>query len=201
MPLSLPVNEIFYSLQGEGGQMGMPTTFIRLAGCNLACPYCDTDHKEGHQLSIEQIAEQIATFPAQHILFTGGEPTLYLKEEHLTFFHLKGYRISLETNGTRPIPQGFDYISCSPKPEAFHLLWKHFPDGVDEWRFPFGLDAPLPPPVEDLPPARHYYLSPLFALDSDGTALPADLEQCIAYILEHPSWQLSVQLHKLVGFR
>lgn len=199
--LLLPVNEIFYSLQGEGAQMGLPVVFIRLSRCNLRCSYCDTDFSASTPMSLREIAEVVASYPVHNILWTGGEPTLHLTSEIVEFFHQQGYRQSIETNGTRPVPKGIDYITCSAKPEAFSLLWSNFPQGVDEWRFPFGPSAPLPPAVESLPPARAYFLSPIYEpSEAISTPLRA-LEECIEYIKQHPIWRLSIQLHKIIGIR
>ncbi len=197
----LPVNEIFYSLQGEGGQMGLPMVFIRLAYCNLDCPYCDTDFHTYTERSLEEIAQEIAIYPTHNILWTGGEPTLHLTADIVAYFHQLGYRQSIETNGTRPVPKGMDYVTCSAKPEAFDLLWENFPQGVDEWRFPFGVNSPQPPDVRSLPPARFYALSPIYAPGEAISAPPQALEECIMYIKQHPIWRLSIQMHKLIGIR
>lgn len=199
--LELPVNEIFYSLQGEGAQVGLPMVFIRLSSCNLRCSYCDTDFSSFTPMSLEAILGELTSFPTHNILWTGGEPTLHLTEEVVGFFHQKGYRQSIETNGTRPVPRGIDYVTCSAKPEAFPLLWENFPHGVDEWRFPFGASAPLPPAIESLPPARTYCLSPIYEPGEAILQPPHALEECIEYIKQHPTWRLSIQLHKIIGIQ
>lgn len=199
MPLQLPINEIFYSLQGEGGQSGKAMLFVRLSGCNLTCSYCDTQHLSFTLYTLAELAQTLATYPSRELLWTGGEPTLYLTPEIVAYFATRGYRQSIETNGTHAVPQGIAYISCSPKPEALESLWQNFPQGVDEWRFPFGADAPLPPPIESLPPARNYFLSPIYLPGEILSQPPRALESCIHYIKGHPQWRLSVQLHKLIG--
>ncbi|MDO4723113.1 7-carboxy-7-deazaguanine synthase QueE [Porphyromonas circumdentaria] len=200
--MKLLINEIFYSLQGEGAQMGFPMIFIRFSMCNLRCSYCDTDFKEYTEMTLEELYQAISSYPARNILWTGGEPTLSLTEEIVEYFHQKGYRQSIETNGTHPVPQNLDYITCSPKPEAFHLLRKNFPNGVSEWRFPFGPETPLPPNIEELPKALNYFLSPIFSPEEGTiTPYPIALNACIDYIKEHPEWRLSIQLHKLIGIQ
>ena len=72
------VNEIFYSIQGEGRYTGTPAIFIRLAGCNLRCNFCDTEHQPYQDLTEEEIMRQIADFPADHVVITGGEPMLQM---------------------------------------------------------------------------------------------------------------------------
>lgn len=195
---ALIVKEIFYSLQGEGGQTGLPMVFVRLSGCNLSCPYCDTDFEEGTPMSMEAIAQAIASYPTRNILWTGGEPTLQLTEEIIAHFHQLGYRQSIETNGTRPVPLGIDYITCSPKPEALATLNHNFPSGVNEWRFPFGAGAPLPPAISTLPSAQYYCLSPIYTEETISQP-PQTLGDCIDYIKQNPQWRLSIQLHKLIG--
>lgn len=197
----LPINEIFYSLQGEGGQTGLPMIFVRIAGCNLRCPYCDTDFLRGKLMSLEEILTSLQQFPSRELLWTGGEPTLLLSDSMVAFFKKAGYKQSIETNGTMPPPQGIDYISCSPKPEAFERLTRNFPQGVNEWRFPFGEGIPLPPEIASLPPAQHYFLSPILDPHKTISAQRSALQSCIAYVLEHPQWKMSVQTHKLVGFQ
>ena len=199
---SLPVNEIFYSLQGEGGQMGRAMLFVRLSGCNLACDYCDTDFAGHRLMSATEILEKLQGYPCRDILWTGGEPTLALREEHIAFFHEQGYRQSIETNGTRPVPRGLDYVTCSPKAEAISGLRERFvdnyPNGIDEVRWPLQLGAPLPPPIEQLVQARRYYVSPV---EETGVEMSAVVARCMDFVLAHPEWRLSVQLHKLLGFR
>lgn len=199
---SLPVHEIFYSLQGEGGQMGRAMLFVRLSGCNLSCAYCDTDFTSSQLMTVEEILAVLEGYPCHNILWTGGEPTLSLREEHVAFFHAHGYRQSIETNGTRPVPRGLDYVTCSPKAEAISALRERFvdnyPHGINEVRWPLQLEAPLPPPIERLAHAERYYVSPV---EEAGVEMSAVVARCMEFVLAHPEWRLSVQLHKLLGFR
>ncbi|HBG79980.1 MAG TPA: radical SAM protein, partial [Porphyromonadaceae bacterium] len=98
--MSLIINEIFYSLQGEGGRTGEASVFIRLSKCNLACSFCDTDFKSGKSMALDEIYAEISSYPCRWIIWTGGEPTLQLNEEIVAFFKDKGYRQAIETNGT-----------------------------------------------------------------------------------------------------
>ena len=72
------INEIFYSLQGEGHFTGRPAIFIRLAGCNLRCPFCDTDFTSYTEMAVADILKAIASYPARFVVLTGGEPSLQL---------------------------------------------------------------------------------------------------------------------------
>lgn len=195
------INEIFYSLQGEGINTGKAAIFIRLAKCNLRCSFCDTDFDHGDEMSLEKIWQAIADYPARFIIWTGGEPTLQLSEQAVEFFHSKGYTQAIETNGTRRPPRGLDYITCSPKPEALKLLHKSFPEGVSEFRFPISVDGPLPPPISELPKASAYLVSPIFVGDDAMQLDKASVERCVEFVLKHPQWRLSLQTHKLIDIR
>src|SRR5690554_8205479 len=94
--MNLNVNEIFYSLQGEGGRTGQASIFIRLAKCNLACSFCDTDFERGVKMTMEQTLEEIDKYNCKWIIWTGGEPALQLTDEIVTFFKEKGYLRSEE---------------------------------------------------------------------------------------------------------
>ena len=118
----ITVNEIFYSLQGEGHFSGVPAVFIRLSGCNLRCPFCDTDHTSGTPMSPVQIAESAAAYPARHAVITGGEPGLQLNDELIDALHARGFYIQTETNGTVAHSRGhrLDYLltkKCGDKSE------------------------------------------------------------------------------------
>jgi len=102
----MKVNEIFYSLQGEGTWTGLPNIFIRTTGCNLRCSYCDTQYAydEGTEMTIDDIIKQIKKYPCMFVCFTGGEPLLQQETPQLLDALLKNkYTISVETNGSIPI--------------------------------------------------------------------------------------------------
>lgn len=97
------VNEIFVSVQGEGGTMGLPTVFVRLSGCNLDCRWCDTRYASegGVELSVKDIVESVKGYRVRHVCLTGGEPLLQ-KESHQLIIELleEGKHVALETNGS-----------------------------------------------------------------------------------------------------
>ena len=102
----LVVNEIFHSIQGEGGAIGTPTVFVRLTGCNLRCSYCDTEYAfyEGVKMSLEEVLSEIEKYEAETVEITGGEPLL--QKEALTLMETladKNYSVMLETSGSLPI--------------------------------------------------------------------------------------------------
>ena len=117
------INEIFYSLQGEGFHTGRPAVFVRFAGCNLRCPFCDTDFSHSEPMTAEQIARRVfdySTHPHTLIVLTGGEPSLQVDNELVDALHAHQQTVTIETNGTRPVPDNIDWVTLSPKavPEA-----------------------------------------------------------------------------------
>jgi 7-carboxy-7-deazaguanine synthase len=115
------ISEIFFSLQGEGGLMGVPSVFIRTSGCNLRCNWCDTPyaswHPEGRQLEVEAVVAEVMQHPAKHVVLTGGEPMIAPGIHELAFqLQERGYHITIETAATVP-PRGIacDLASLSPK--------------------------------------------------------------------------------------
>ncbi|WP_304510176.1 7-carboxy-7-deazaguanine synthase QueE, partial [Duncaniella muris] len=95
--MSYRINEIFYSLQGEGYFTGTPAVFLRMSGCNLKCGFCDTRHEEHTLMSPAQIVEAIGQYPTRHIIITGGEPSLQLDQMLVDLLHDEGWFIQIET--------------------------------------------------------------------------------------------------------
>ena len=116
----MKIAELFYSLQGEGALIGVPSVFIRTSGCNLRCAWCDTPytswHPEGADLSLDQIVDQVKAHPARHVVVTGGEPMIAPEIIPLTErLRRLGLHISIETAGTVFHPVACDLMSISPK--------------------------------------------------------------------------------------
>jgi 7-carboxy-7-deazaguanine synthase len=114
------IAEIFHSIQGEGSLLGVPSVFIRTSGCNLRCSWCDTPYTswqpQGEERSLDQILEQVASFPARHAVVTGGEPMIAPEIVPLTGrLRARGLHITIETAGTVFAPVACDLMSISPK--------------------------------------------------------------------------------------
>lgn len=188
----MTVNEIFYSIQGEGARSGEPSIFVRLSGCDLACGFCDTEFESGKEMTLDQLREFIGQWPCKWIVWTGGEPMLQITAEIVDYFHEAGYRQAIESNGNHPIPAEIDWRVVSPK-VAEHVLKRNFPFGVDELRYVrhAGHTAVPKPSIT----AQRYYLSPIF----DGnTPNEANVRHCMKLALENPQWRISLQTHKLL---
>ncbi|MHB8637396.1 MAG: 7-carboxy-7-deazaguanine synthase QueE [Fimbriimonadaceae bacterium] len=118
--MSLRIAEIFSSVQGEGGWLGVPSTFVRVSGCNMRCVWCDTPYAswdpEGPTMSLEAIVAAVAALPCRHVVLTGGEPMLFEAIEPLvTRLKRDGYTITVETAGTVFREAPVDLMSISPK--------------------------------------------------------------------------------------
>lgn len=212
--MTYSVKEIFYTLQGEGGQAGMPAVFCRFAGCNLwtgreqdrpkaICQFCDTDFVGtdgtlgGKFATADELAERIlGQWPADDsrhrmVVLTGGEPLLQVDQALIAALHARGFRISVESNGTVAAPEGIDWLCISPKAGA-------------DWIQRSGQELKLvwPQPTFDLAAIeastefQHYFLQPM-----DNAQQSSNIAACIAQCMQRPGWRLSLQTHKLTGIR
>ncbi|HET9319772.1 MAG TPA: 7-carboxy-7-deazaguanine synthase QueE, partial [Bryobacteraceae bacterium] len=116
----MKIAEIFYSLQGEGSLIGVPSIFVRTSGCNLRCSWCDTPytswHPEGTEFSLDEILGQVEAYPARYVVVTGGEPMIAPEIVSLTErLRARGLHITIETAGTVFAPVACDLMSISPK--------------------------------------------------------------------------------------
>ena len=109
------INNIFYSLQGEGANTGRAAVFVRFAGCNLRCPFCDTEFDSYREMTADEILEAVSGFEARFVVLTGGEPTLQVDEGLVDMLHNEGFYVAMESNGTRPAPSNLDWLTVSPK--------------------------------------------------------------------------------------
>lgn len=201
-----PINEIFYSLQGEGRWAGRPAVFVRFSGCNLRCPFCDTDHTAHDMLDNKQILERISRLrPSETdddrpmlVVLTGGEPSLYVDEAFIVALHSANLYVAIETNGTRSLPDGIDWITLSPK-DNFVDNADVVIDRADEVKFIFdGNDVPsldTYPVIAD----THLYLQPCDTGDAERNA--QIISAAVNYCLAHPRWLLSLQQHKIINIK
>ncbi len=191
------VNEIFYSIQGEGRWAGRPAIFIRFSGCNLKCPFCDTDFKDFKEMGEIDILEAVQKVggDCKFIVFTGGEPTLQLDENLTTLLHKWGYYLSMETNGTNKVPGGIDWVTCSPK-SLFVKKAEPVIKVASELKVVFDGKHQITDCGID---AEHYYVQPC---DVGNKEKNADiLKQTVAFVESHPKWSLSLQQQKIINVR
>jgi len=194
------INEVFYTLQGEGVRAGTPNVFVRFSGCNLECKVepgpkspggfdCDTEFMSGRTLTLAELMSEIndASFTCQSVVLTGGEPALQVDSELVHALHDAKYHVAIETNGSLPIKPPVDWITVSPK-VAEHAIRQVDADEVKYVRAA-GQAIPRPSCM-----AEYKLISPAF--EPDGTVLPETLRWCIQLVKENPQWRLSVQQHK-----
>lgn len=190
----MKVNEIFYSLQGEGHFTGTPAVFVRFSGCNLSCGFCDTSHEAYTEMSEDEILDVVNSFPSRHVVLTGGEPTLQLTATLIGKLHDAGVFVQIETNGTHDVPEewGVDWVTCSPKTGRVLL------SRINELKVIYhgtGQDMSC----YDAFDADVYSLQPCDT--GDATRNKHILEDAVGYCLAHPKWRLSLQTHKIIDIR
>lgn len=211
--MTYSVKEIFYTLQGEGGQAGTPAVFCRFAGCNLwtgreqdraqaICQFCDTDFVGtdgtlgGKFETATALAELIAAqWPtgASHrlVVLTGGEPLLQVDTALIDALHAQQFRIAVESNGTIAAPEGIDWLCISPKAGA-PWVQRSGQELKLVWPQPgFDLQA-----LEQDTQFTHRFLQPM-----DGLLQRQNIAACISACMARPAWRLSLQTHKLTGIR
>lgn len=193
------INEIFYSIQGEGAYTGTPCVFVRFAGCNLKCPFCDTKHESYEECTDEGIVREVEKYPTKHVVLTGGEPTLQITEKFMLMLHEKGYFIHIETNGTRnnTALSFADWVTCSPKFEFCNhadIVLKH----IDELKLVYDAGKTCMDKYENIK-AEKYYLQPCDLKDKEKTE--NNIKGVVNYCLSHPQWSISLQTQKIINVR
>ena len=208
--MSYAVKEIFYTLQGEGGQAGRAAVFCRFAGCNLwsgreadraaaICQFCDTDFvgidgtgggkfgsSEALAAAIEDKWPQDSLQGRRFVVCTGGEPLLQLDAALIEALHARNFEIAVETNGTVAAPADLDWICVSPK-AGTPLVQR----SGDELKLVY----PQADPDHFLSLSfDHFFLQPM-----DGPSRMVNTELAVAYCMAHPQWRLSLQTHKFLG--
>lgn len=190
-----PLMEHFYTLQGEGAHAGMPAYFLRLAGCDVGCVWCDVKESwttEGYpRVSPSQMLEYIRSTPAKNVVVTGGEPLMYDLSDLTDTLQRSGYQLWLETSGAWPLSGSWDWIVLSPK------KFKQPVHGIHQAAHELKVVIYHP---SDLQWAQEHA-----ALVSDACRLFIQPEWSrkerlhpllVEFVKNHPRWQLSLQTHK-----
>lgn len=191
------VVEYFYSIIGEGEWAGTPAFFIRLAGCNLNCPFCDTKKEASQEVFADTLYSEALRYPARKVVITGGEPTIHdLKP--LTSMFRKDFKIHLETNATiEPNSLDIDWVAASPKPGSevnkrmlFYASEVKFLCGFEGWKEFMEELLPLCRGIRWLMPIARG-----LELDWDNVKMAVD------YCLQNPTVKFCCQIHKVIGVR
>ena len=206
--LKYPIVEIFFSLQGEGYNTGKAVVFIRFGRCNLACAWCDTHYDDYQWLDADAIMAQLERFDCRAVILTGGEPLI--QENLLPFLtRLKdlGFWIGVETNGlqapTEAIRAGIDYLAVSPKADyATRYVPERIIRTADEMRIVVTGEVELfCESMRQLICAEHYFLSPCERKGHFNLEETVRLLGRLNGSRSCDKWLLSLQIHKLAGFR
>ena len=198
--IGLPIVETFHSVQGEGAWCGTNAFFIRLAGCDVGCPWCDTkiswSPKAHPHRSIDDLVQAAAAAAPSFVVITGGEPLMHDLTDLTRGLKTAGLRIHLETSGSHGLTGEFDWVTLSPKPfkppldEIYHR--------VDELKMVVGDAADFAwAEVQSAKTCDRAvrYLQPEWTRSGEAQSLIFD------YVLGHPQWRMSLQTHKLLGVR
>jgi len=189
--------EMFYTLQGEGYHQGKAAYFIRLAGCDVGCVWCDVkeswDASKHPVFSVEEIVSNALAHPARLAIITGGEPLLYNLDALTTALKKVGFELNIETSGSSPMSGNWDWVCLSPKKfkapltesiqAASELKVVIFNTHDFEWAETHA---------KQVAPNCKLYLQPEWDKSNEITPLVID------YIKAHPKWELSAQLHKYI---
>lgn len=193
----MKVNEIFYSIQGEGAHTGYPAIFVRFSGCNLNCPFCDTDFKKYMEMDEYEIVLEVMkqSSSCKYVVLTGGEPTLQVNSKLIGLLHDKGYYIAMETNGMNEVPNGVDWVTCSPKSQfvdngklvikqcdELKLVYTNKNEVTD-----FGIKA------------DYFYLQPCDTGDEKQNGFI--IWKLIDFVKANPRWKISLQTQKILKVR
>lgn len=195
MNTKYPVVEVFESIQGEGSFMGLGAIFIRLAGCNLSCPWCDTKYAFDDKAARMLDAEEILTtwkFTQLIVVITGGEPTLYNLGPLVRALKEQGRFVTLETNGTNLVPDvwGLDWITVSPKPGSNYAINCR----VDDLKYVVDDNFDIDVIEVERVPSGHIYLQV-------ESGRPESAARAFHFVMANPHLHLrvGVQLHKVLN--
>lgn len=207
----LPVFDMFYSIQGEGEYVGMPAFFIRLAGCNVGCDFCDEKRarqtKPDMIMKVEQIIAKVRESKVKNVVITGGEPSLY--DLNLLTKSLKeiGIRVFLETSGVNRILGDFFHITLSPKQNKEPLLQADTTTGKTYFANPVNsLKVVIAEPkdfifAEKMANFIKNKEKVSFFLQPEWSKTQTILPQIIDYVKQNNLWSVSLQMHKYMNIK
>ena len=193
---TLKVNEIFYSLQGEGPYTGIAAVFLRLAGCSMNCPFCDTRYAfaQGREQSYQDIIKELEQYPCRNVIITGGEPTEQNFAPLARLLKRRGWTVHMESNGAQDADvSDIDFLVISPKKHVS----KNMLSKANAIKIVVGQDT-------DLEELKTY-----FPYASTGAAVclqpqsnkQENIDLCVKLIKQNPFLRLSLQMHKLANIK
>lgn len=197
--ITYPIVETFHSIQGEGSWMGVSAFFIRLAGCDVHCFWCDQKEswpvKPYPRRSVEELAKLAKQANPTIVVITGGEPLIYNLDPLTDELRRLGLRVHLETSGTHPFSGSFDWVTFSPKP--FSPPNESIYSQVNELKVVIASELDLEWGQQE---AKKIFSGTIKYLQPEWNS--SESKQLIYdFILQHSDWRMSVQIHKFLCFR
>ncbi|MEO5722094.1 MAG: 7-carboxy-7-deazaguanine synthase QueE [Chthoniobacterales bacterium] len=199
MPARYPLsrNPIFWTIQGEGHMRGLQMCFVRLAGCSVGCPGCDTDYRKNEIATLDEIVRRVEeAIPAaareRWVWLTGGEPTDHNLEPLVSALHAKGFRIALATSGHRKVVVTVDWLSVSPHDPSQWVQTRGNEMKIVPDLNGFAIEAFRRAHADETTDFRYRFVQPLSIGKAED---PVSLQTCLEFIRAHPNWRLSRQDH------
>jgi len=192
---NLFINDLFWTIQGEGQHAGRRALFVRMPHCNLACSWCDTTFNTYKTVPVDEFKTFASSEASRFAVVTGGEPMMH-RHTPVVVSALKslGFEIACETNGTFPIVDGIDFVTCSPKRDAEFYVHESAWPLVNEFKYVVDKDFDFALlDRHDTTDGRRYSLSPEF------NNMAESCKKILDYISLHPKWRLNLQTHKWIG--
>ena len=195
--VTYPIVEIFHSVQGEAFHAGIPHVFIRFGNCNLRCEWCDTDFLTYEDMQLEDIVNEVLQHNCKRVIFTGGEPCLQDLDTIGAELKKHGINLSVETNGTIPVPEIIDWICVSPKDQVYPNVAIKQRIGHELKVVYCGQDLAL---YDDLKTGfTHLYIQPCYVEDESVEENGKSFQIVERLVKDNPGWRLSLQTHKWMG--
>lgn len=212
----MKINDLFYTIQGEGKNAGRAALFVRLPLCNLSCPWCDTKFDTWTEYTEEEFIRFVDSVPARFAVITGGEPSMNKQSPLiLDILQTRGFEVAMESNGQFLAPSAVDHLTISPKrwsakydkPQRKHPFWFDFRNTPSEIKL--VVDVP-----EVLNIATVIYqswkrgdfkfkdqLEPRFYLSPEWNQRESILPLMVEYVKEYTEWKISLQTHKILDVK
>ncbi len=193
----LAPNGVFWTVQGEGALLGTPMVFIRLAGCSVGCPQCDTDYRVASRMTAAEIVTEVRRvlpsgigFERPWVWVTGGEPTDHDLAPLVSALQCAGFRVALATSGVRAVQVGVDWLSVSP--HSLHFAQQR------------GTELKVVPGLNGLSLAGEWLTETLLSSFTYRYVQPLHGQElseaeCLAFVQAHPEWRMGIQAHKVWG--
>jgi 7-carboxy-7-deazaguanine synthase len=189
----LRINDVFWTLQGEGANWGRRALFVRMPFCNLTCSWCDTQFNSFKKWTYDEFLDVAQSEPSKFAVLTGGEPMMNKQSpEVVKLLKSMGFEIACETNGMFPIIDGIDFATISPKRDSEYFV--HDNNFSKAAEFKYVVDEGFNFSVLD----RHKDSHARLYLSTEFGNFEKSVQLIIAYIKENPRWRLSLQTHKWI---